>query len=287
MKLAYSSNGFTQRSLIESIESIARLGYEGVEILADRPHLFPPQVNSPLVRELRETLDRLQIGVSNINANTTMGFFSELPGETTFEPALCNADPDRRKLRLQYTKACIDIAQAIGCRNISITSGMCLPGNPPQHAMRYFIDSLNEVMEYAERKCINIGIEYEPGLLIEKGDELLELMEVIGSKRLGANLDLGHAVVGGEDIGELLHKFVSRIWNIHLEDIHERKHYHLIPGQGTMNMPAIFNELRRIDYQGFVTIELYTYAHDDVNAATQAIQYLQPIVKGEMASEIF
>ena len=40
MRLAFSTNAYVRYPLEEAIESIARLGYDGVEILADRPHAF-------------------------------------------------------------------------------------------------------------------------------------------------------------------------------------------------------------------------------------------------------
>jgi protein FrlC len=287
MKLAYSTNGFTRRPLVRAIEEIVRLGYEGVEILADKPHAFPPSLDAPWVQDVKRTLERSGLPISNINGNTAMGFCSDPTGETSFEPSLCNASREIRNRRLQYTKSCIDLAEHLGAANISITSGMCLPGNPPRQAWGYFIESLLEVMDYAEKKAINVGIEYEPGLLIENGDELVQAIETIGSKRLGANLDLGHAAVGGEDLHALMRKLGPRIWNIHLEDIYQRKHYHLIPGEGTIDFRAIFDTLQGMQYDGFVTVELYTYIDDDVNAARQSIEYLQSIREGEMKSEIF
>ena len=41
MRLAYSTNGFTQVDLPTAIRRIAEHGYLGVELLADRPHWFP------------------------------------------------------------------------------------------------------------------------------------------------------------------------------------------------------------------------------------------------------
>ncbi|PZE20017.1 sugar phosphate isomerase/epimerase family protein [Paenibacillus xerothermodurans] len=287
MKLAYSTNGFTQRPLIQAIEEIAQLGYPAVEILADAPHAFPPSKDAPWVPDVIKVLDRLGMEVSNINGNTAIGFFREHTGQISFEPSLCNASQEVRARRLAYTKGCIDFAHTIGASNISITSGMCLPGNPPPSAWGHFLAALTEIMDYAEKKSINVGIECEPGLLVENGDELLEIIRAVGSTRLGANLDLGHAEVGREDIDALLRKLGPRIWNIHLEDIRDRKHYHLIPGEGTMNFAEIMDTLQDIGYERFITIELYTYAHNDVNAAKRSFAYLQPMLKEVMQSEIF
>ena len=42
MKLAFSTNAFKKYPLEESIRAIANIGYEGVEILGDVPHAYPP-----------------------------------------------------------------------------------------------------------------------------------------------------------------------------------------------------------------------------------------------------
>lgn len=278
MKLAFSTNAFTKYSLPDAIREIGRLNYEGVEILADVPHAFPPNPRTSLFKEVCQELKRQQLSVSNINANTANGFFTDPTGEPTFEPSLCHVDKGVRDRRLNYVKNCIDLAKEVGAKNVSITSGMCLPGNPPGKALATFKESLKKILEEAEKKEINIGIEYEPGLLIENGAELSHLIEVMGSKRLGANLDLGHAEVIGEDIPHLLEKLKGKIWNIHLEDIKDRKHYHLIPGQGTMDFQSILKALTSTGYDGFLTLELYTYVDNPVSAAEQSLAYLQPLL---------
>jgi fructoselysine 3-epimerase len=184
-----------------------------------------------------------------------------------------------RKQRVEYTKQLIDLAVMLPAKNISITSGRCLPGNPPDQAMNHLINALMEIMDYAESREINVGMEYEPGLLIENGQELSELMQIVGSNRLGANLDLGHADVIGEDIPALLSRLKSRIWNIHLEDIANHKHYHLIPGKGNMDFDQLFQQIKQIQYSGFITVELYTYRDNPVTAAKESIQFLTPYFK--------
>ncbi|UJL45760.1 sugar phosphate isomerase/epimerase [Virgibacillus sp. NKC19-16] len=278
MQLAFSTNAFTNMTLPQAVEEIGRYGYDGVEILADAPHAFPPTSNALWVDEVKRKLHYYQLEVSNINGNTACGFFNDPTGEPTFEPSLCNAQPQIRQKRIDYAKQCIDLAVALGSSNISITSGMCLPGNPPSQAFKYFADSLLYITDYAEKHNINVGIEYEPGLLIENGEELLQIIKEVGSNKLGANLDLGHAVVGGENVQNLIKKMEPYIWNIHLEDIHGYKHYHLIPGDGSINFREILQNLQSIDYDRFITIELYTYVHQPIYATQRSIEFLKPII---------
>ncbi|MBY7142811.1 sugar phosphate isomerase/epimerase [Virgibacillus sp. NKC19-3] len=278
MKLAFSTNAFTNVTLPQAVAEIGKCGYGGVEILADKPHAFPPTPNALWVDEVKRNLHDCQLEVSNINGNTACGFFRDPTGEPTFEPSLCNAQPLIRQKRIDYARQCIDLAVALGSSNISITSGICLPGNPPAQAFKYFVDSLQYITDYAEKHNINVGIEYEPGLLIENGEELLQIIKEVGSNKLGANLDLGHAVVGGENVPHLVEQMGPYIWNIHLEDILGTKHYHLIPGDGSMNFKAILQHLQSMDYRGFITIELYTYVDQPIYAAERSIAFLRPLM---------
>ncbi|MGE7975647.1 sugar phosphate isomerase/epimerase family protein [Bacillus cereus] len=282
MKLAFSTNAFTTYTLPEAISEIGKLGYKGVEILADVPHAFPPVHTADWVTDVRQEIEKYGLEVSNINGNTAAGFFPYSTGEPTFEPSLCNAREEVRNQRIKYTKQLIDLAVIVNAKNISITSGKCLSGNPPDQAINHLINSLIEIMEYAERCEINVGIEYEPGLLIENGKELNELIQIVGSNRLGANLDLGHADVIREDIPTLLSSLKSRIWNIHLEDIADHKHYHLIPGHGNIDFNQLFNYVKQIKYKGFITVELYTYCNDPVLAAKESIEFLTPYFKNSL-----
>jgi len=144
--------------------------------------------------------------------------------------------------------------------------------------MSFLRESLEELLEYAEKRSIRIGIEYEPGLLIERCEELLQLIREMKYSQLGANLDLGHSHVLGENPAEVVDTLSPRIFHIHIEDIKARKHYHLIPGTGDMDFVKLFRILDDHNYEGFATVELYTYPHQPEAAARRALSHLQNIL---------
>jgi protein FrlC len=73
MKFSFSTNAFVAYSLRDAVERIADLGYEGVEILADTPHLYPRAVNASDLARLGRLLARLSLQAININANNAVG----------------------------------------------------------------------------------------------------------------------------------------------------------------------------------------------------------------------
>ncbi|AUB82126.1 sugar phosphate isomerase/epimerase family protein [Candidatus Thiodictyon syntrophicum] len=280
MPLAYSTNAYTRHGLAEAIESIAALGFDGVEILCDQPHWFLDRDLGEEARHLRARLDRLGLAVSNLNCNTANGFFDPRPPENVFEPSLASANPDWRRWRLDYSRRALDLARILGAGNISVTSGRPDTGGTPQQSQDLLVDSLCRLCESAQRYGVRVGVEYEPGLLVERADELAEVITRVGSPLLGANLDLGHSWLDGESPEHAVSRLAGRIWNTHVEDIQGRKHYHLIPGEGELPFQRYFDALTASGYSGFHTVELYTYPHMAQEAGRRSLTYLRDLIGG-------
>ncbi|MBI5644447.1 MAG: sugar phosphate isomerase/epimerase [Deltaproteobacteria bacterium] len=275
MKLSFSTNAFTKYPVTEAVEKIASIGYEGVEILADVPHLYMSGVSNSEINALKETINRSGIRVSNINANTVRGYNGNTRvWDPLFEPSLASVDAAARKWRINYSRKCISLAEKLGCPNVSLNSGYIMPETTPEQAMELLKGSLKELLRYAEDRDIRIGLEYEPGLLIEYCAELAGLIKELASPYLGANLDLGHSFVVGEDPETVLKALDGKIFHVHLEDIKDKKHFHLIPGLGDMDFGSLLELHKKYSYKGFVTVELYTYSDEPERAAGQAFEYL-------------
>ncbi|MCE5337001.1 MAG: sugar phosphate isomerase/epimerase [Desulfobacteraceae bacterium] len=285
MRLSFSTNAFVRFSVPEAIERIAAIGYSGVEILADTPHLYPHSTSESDLAAIASALERRNLTACNINANTAVGYYGSGATfwEPLFEPSLANPEPDARKWRIEYTKKCIDFARALNCPNVSVTSGRMVPGLRPAKSLRLLGESLDEVLDYAVARDIRIGMEYEPGLLIESACELESLIKVVRCDRFGANLDFGHSRVIREDPAETAQRLGSRIFHVHLEDILGGKHYHQIPGEGDMDFDAVFSALDGVAYDGYITVELYTYPDNPEYAARLAFDRLTALNKRRMS----
>lgn len=281
VELAFSTNAYTEFSLPEAVRRVSDHGYSGVEILGDTPHAFFPSFGEEEQRSLRDALDETELAVSNINANTAMGYYDDAPPSAFFEPSLINADDELRAWRIDYTKQAIDLAEDVDAPAVCVATGRPLPGNPPERAREYLLESLDEILDYAEARGVDVGIEYEPELLIECTEEVLDLIDEVGRDSLGVNLDVGHAAVYGEELSETIHRCAGDITGIHLEDIvggRRGKHYHRIPGEGDLDFEAVFDALDDIGYDGFATLELYTYPDEPDRAARESIEMLDRYV---------
>jgi sugar phosphate isomerase/epimerase len=275
MKLAFSTNAYTRMPLTDALRGIKQAGFAGVEILADVPYAYPGTVAAP---DVRRELDKLGLAVSNVNANCTFGYWKDAPPEAYFEPSLISPNPKHRKDRTDLIFKTLEFARDIGASNISITSGRMLGGMPPVAAARQFAESIRPILDQADRCKVNVGIECEPGLFLEYVAELREWIDTLNHPRFGANLDIGHSQVIGESIPEVIKMLRGRIWNLHVEDIPGRKHYHMIPGEGTLDWVGLRDALRGIAYDRFMTVELYTHTADPQLAAEKSFAFLTKLI---------
>ena len=280
MKLAFSTNAFTRFSLKEAVEAIAGAGFSGIEILADAPHAYPPAFSKTDRAELRRLLEAKSLVVSNVNANCSFGYWKDAPPEPYFEPSLISPNPKHRRDRSALILQTLELAHDIGARNISITTGRCLGEMTPERAATQFVEEICPILDRADALGIEVGIELEPGLFLEFVTELRHWIGKLNHPRFGANLDIGHSVVNGERIDEAIQTLAGRIWNMHVEDLPGRKHYHQVPGTGSLDWPLLTRSLAAIDYDRCVTVELYTQTLSPKAAAIESYAFLSRYFAG-------
>jgi sugar phosphate isomerase/epimerase len=269
MKFAFSSNAFLRYDLLETIKIISGLGYQGIEIMADVPHAYPRHLTKQDILDIRKALDDNNLEISNINA-----FMHHADGDT-YHPSWIEKDPALRAKRVEYTLRCLDLAKELGAANISTEPGGPLDGMSRSEGLSLYKEGLKAVEDKARQNNVRILIEPEPGLLIETSSQFMEVIEDLDTDVFGLNFDIGHFFCVGEDPAELVPQMKSLARHFHLEDIAStREHHHLLPGKGAIDLHCVLDTINRIDYGGFVTVELYTYEHAAIDAAVEALKYL-------------
>jgi len=273
MILGYSTNAYTNMTLLESFEHIAALGFRGVEIMCDRPHLYPPDFREDKLAEVKATLDRCGLRVTNLNSFTLFAV-----GDT-YLPSWIEPEAERRQMRVAHTLDCLNIAKALGSGCISIPPGGPLPpGMSRKKALALFYQGIDRVAPEAERLGIRLLVEPEPKLLLERTGEFVEFIVDVKSPAVGINFDIGHFFCAGEDPAHSAETLIEWIGHVHLEDIGtDRRHHHLIPGLGAIDFESVFTAFQRLGYDGDISLELYTYADRPDDAGRQSREFLAPI----------
>ncbi len=273
MTFGYSTNAFVRYSLEESIEMIARLGFKGVEIMGDRPHLYPPDYSREKLDHVGTLLKKNRLKVNNINSFTLFAV-----GDT-YLPSWIEPEKKRREIRIRHTLQSLKVAKALDCANISVPPGGPLEKNMSRkQAFQLFHQGLEKVMPDAERLGIKILVEPEPDLLMENTSEFKEFIKDVRSPFIGLNFDIGHFYCAGENPSKSFEDLFEYTGHVHLEDIAStREHNHLIPGLGAIDLKEVLTTMVRLNYQGDISLELYPYVHMPEAAGKKSLEFLKPI----------
>lgn len=277
LKLAYSCNAYMRYPLDAALSRIAALGYRGVELMADIPHLWPGDTPDAAIDGARKTLDRLGLEISNINA-FMMNKIGD-PRQPYWHPSWIEPDIAYRRIRTEHTKCAITMARKIGAPCITTEPGGPIEGaGTYRAAMDVFVEELKPVVEHAEREGVLLLVEPEPGLLIERFDQYLELRGRIDSPCMQLNFDIGHAYCVGEEPSAWIPKMTAHTRHYHVEDIaRSRIHHHLVPGTGAIDFAASLKAIRDTKYTGWITVELYPFVDDPDRAGREAKAHLENI----------
>ncbi len=278
MKLAFSSNAYLRFSFNDAAKKIGKLGYQGIEIMADVPHAWPAFMLEEQKQGIRDSLKSNNLAISNINS--FMMHAVNDPRQRYWYPSWIEPDKHYRQIRIDHTMRCLTMAKELGAPCITTEPGGPVEAGASWNAgLKLFVEMLKPVIEHAEKEGVLLLIEPEPGLLIETADQFLEFMGHIKSPMVGCNFDIGHSYCVGDDPASTIPRLAKYIKHFHLEDIAStRVHHHLIPGDGAIDFKAAIEAIKAIGYKEWVTIELYPYVEDPDQAAKLARERIMPLL---------
>lgn len=280
MKLAFSTNAFIRWDIVEAIEAIASIGYEGVELMFDAPHLWPKTTTESQLERVRDALQRTGLRISNINAFMMQAVGD--PRQPYWHPSWIEPDAAYREIRIQHTIDSLRQAVRLGAAHISTEPGGPLYGAPREPAEALFLNGLRRAAAVAEETGVALLIEPEPELLIETAPQFARFMQRVQSPAIALNFDVGHQFCVAEDPAVSFEALLPYVRHVHLEDIAaSRRHHHLIPGDGAIDIPGFLRRARELGYSGWVTIELYPYMDNPVEAARRAFEHIRPMMDAQ------
>jgi sugar phosphate isomerase/epimerase len=269
MQFAFSANAFQEYGPVETVEILADIGYDGVELLFGGPHLHPAGTDERDVAEVADALDETGLEISNCNAFM-------ISAEDFQHPSYIEVDAEYRQERIDYTHEALQLADAFDAPSISIQPGGPIPAEKSREwGMEVFAESMRELTPVAEQVAVDILVEPEPDLLIETTEQYLDFANRLDSAAIGCNFDAGHLYCVGEDPALAVGTLAGHTPHYHLEDIPaDRTHEHTQLGDGAMDINGFLQAVEDSGYDGFVTIELYPYQETAPETARDAYTYL-------------
>jgi len=282
-KLSCTGNTYGRWGLEDTIESISRLGYDGIQVLAERPHLYPPDFDKNLRMKVKNLLEKNNLHVSALDACHFLSRQYLMMDARTYrwpsepEPNFGARSLELRQARIEYTNQTIDLAVDLGTDKVVTFAGPVVCD--PDEGWNYVVEGLSECAEYAKQRKVYLLVETASRGFCATPEETMQVINAINSPWLGVNLDVGHMCFLGIDPSEAIRKVSKRMMHVHIEDIKGRNHFHLIPGTGDIDFKAVIQTLVEVGYSGFLAVEIYTQAHNPEYASREAIKYMKTLFK--------
>ncbi len=114
-----------------------------------------------------------------------------------------------------------------------------------------------ENLELLRRFCGEAGLK---GLHVALENQIYSVdMDYYLAKvpSLGVNLDFAHALASGLDVPDLISRYGSLLYGLHVADSDGRREdYHIVPGKGALDWRAVFTALRQARYAGDLHLEI-------------------------------
>ncbi|HVR76358.1 MAG TPA: sugar phosphate isomerase/epimerase [Planctomycetota bacterium] len=178
---------------------------------------------------------------------------------------LIDFNPSVRKFHLERSRAYLDMGAALGARNYLLVIGEYIWQKeviPPGAQWQWAVESLKVLGDHAAAKGLEIVLELEPfhlSLLNTLG-EMCRFLDDVGHPNVKANVDISHMLLSNtkpEEISSLR----GRAGHVHISDCDGKKHGDLPPGRGVVPFAGYLEALRKIGFDGAVSVEL-EYAPD-------------------------
>ena len=218
-----------------TIERLARLGYDGLEISGE-----PQGFDAAQVRSLLD-----EHGLECWGAVTLM----------TGGRDLLHEDPYVRLGSVQYVKDCLSFVAALDGKIVTVvpsTVGKIVPMASPEDEWRWAVEGLQECQAHAEEVGVRIGLEplnrFETYFL-NRCEQALALADAVGGN-CGVALDTFHMNIEETDLLEAIRLAGDRLVDFHVADNNR-----MPPGYGALDWDAIARELQGIGYDGHLTVE--------------------------------
>lgn len=217
-------------------------------------------------------------------------------------PDFTHPDASFRAREIAKEKRWIDMTYTLGGSYCRVLSGQRRPELSMSEGVKLAAESIHACLPYAQERGITLILEnhykddfWEYPEFAQKIDVFCELVAAVQHPAFGVNYDPSNAYIAGDDPIELLKRVSGRVVTMHasdrylisgtLEDLRREEGgsvgyaarlRHGEIGQGLNNYDAIFTELTRVGFDGWISIE------DGVDGIEQ-LQRSVNFLKGKIA----
>ncbi len=234
---------FTDLPFLRRFDAAASAGFEAVEFLWPSEEQLEGWSIQQLGSHIRST--GLKVPLFNFDAGDMSAGWRGLAGV-----------PEARPRFRANLPVAIELAAELGCRKLNALAGNAAAGKAREAQLEVLVEGLAEAAEMASPAGISVMLEALnpvdfPSYLVLDSATALGVVARTGSPNVRYQLDVYHAVMGGEDPIAVAGVAGARIGHVQFAD-HPGRHE---PGTGTLDWIRILDALDAAGYADWIGLE--------------------------------
>ncbi|MEC1523190.1 sugar phosphate isomerase/epimerase [Neobacillus niacini] len=227
--LYYLANGSTE----DALKEIAEAGYKGFEIFDGNMMQF---------RDKKEEFKKLI-------ADHSLSFIGVYTGGNFIFPDILEEE-------LAKIEEVAAFAYELGAQHLVVGGGAVRTNGNKESDYKDLGNALNRVVEIAEKYHLIPSYHPHLGTNVQSPEQLDKLMPLT---TINLCPDTAHIEAGGGDPVEVIKKYVDRIKYVHFKDYENGEFLPL--GEGHQKFAEMLKLLEKVNYDGWITVELDSWAN--------------------------
>lgn len=271
MKSSYQTFSYLNYPFEEVLKRLVRFGYKGVEVSAasECGTFYPSVLTEKRIKKVTKNAESLGLEI--------VSYDCELLPANSWNIASSYAKV--REKTVNYINSAILVANQLRAKVVVVVAGRSLYGMDKRQAWNWAVQGFKKCSKFAEDHGICLVLEHLTlleGNVVVTLDDLLLMIKEVDSKSFAALLDTGHVNVTGESLTDYVLQLEDKLKHIHIDDNDGKSDDHLPPGMGNINFTPLFIALKKIHYQGAISVEPgFGFSTDPDSAAQRGIFFLR------------
>ncbi|MEK6234891.1 MAG: sugar phosphate isomerase/epimerase [Planctomycetales bacterium] len=266
MKFAICNETFQDWPFDKAFAFARECGYTGLELAPFTVADDVKNISSEKRAEIKRQADAAGLEIIGLHwlLAKTEGYY------------LTSPDAETRKRTAEYLGELAKLCGELGGKVMVFGSPQqrnVLPGVTVEQATEYAAEVYRAAVPALEEHDVVLAVEPlgpGDGDFLTTAAEAVELIKMVDSPKCRLHLDC--KAMSSEDIPipDLIRQHAGLLEHFHANDPNMRG-----PGFGHLDFDPIFEALRDVDYQGWVSVEVFDYEPGVERLASESIEYMQ------------
>src|SRR5947207_1138751 len=222
------------------IRMTKEVGFDTIDIFAD-----PLDIDIKERRLIKRECDRLRLPIVSI-ACIAVG--------------LIDFNPSVQRFSIDRVKKYLDLAYEYEAKNVLLVLGEYIWNReviPPKEQWRTGVNNCRILGDYAADLGVQIALELEPFhlSLVNSVDSMVRFLDDCNHPAVRANIDVSHLLLA-KVLPEELRRLKGKAIHVHISDCDGKKHGDLPPGRGVVPFQPYLHEIKALNIDGAISIEL-------------------------------